>query len=177
MPIDRALSEGRRFDRGSAEWDDDNAVAEVVGPHRTMGCVIEISSSADVGSFRIYEEKGLRLVAYSSGAGLPWSPKTIAERNGYLDRLIADWTEVRHLMLLPMRPQVFDGIEFGCIGRQKLQLDIAAFGVDVIADQAAAMGLQAIPNDEKFAAAEMAAEILRKATSSGARTAPLTSLK
>jgi hypothetical protein len=43
---------------------------------------------ADVGSFRIYEEQGLRLVAYSSGAGLPWSPKTIAERNGYLDRLI-----------------------------------------------------------------------------------------
>ena len=38
-------------------------------------------------------------------------------------------------------PQVFDGIEFGCVGRQKLQLDIAAFGVDVIADQAAAMGL------------------------------------
>ena len=52
-------------------------------------------------------------------------------------------------MLLPMRPQVFDGIEFGCIGRQKLQLDIAAFGVDVIADQAAAMGLQAIPNDRE----------------------------
>ena len=51
------------------------------------------------------------------------------------------WTEVGHLMLLPMRPQVFDGIEFGCVGRQKLQLDIAAFSVDVIADQAAAMGL------------------------------------
>ena len=39
------------------------------------------------------------------------------------------WTEVGHLMLLPVRPQVFDGIEFGCIGRQKLQLDIAAFVV------------------------------------------------
>ena len=72
------------------------------------------------------------------------------------------WTEVGHLMLLPMRPQVFDGIEFGCIGRQKLQLDIAAFSVDVIADQAAAMGLQAIPNDEEFAAAEMAAEIFEE---------------
>lgn len=72
------------------------------------------------------------------------------------------WTEVGHLMLLPMRPQVFDGIEFGCIGRQKLQLDIAAFAVDVIADQAAAMGLQAIPNDEEFAAAEMAAEIFEE---------------
>jgi len=72
------------------------------------------------------------------------------------------WTEVGHLMLLPMRPEVFDGIEFGCIGRQKLQLDIAAFSVDVIADQAAAMGLQAIPNDEEFAAAEMAAEIFEE---------------
>ena len=72
------------------------------------------------------------------------------------------WTEVGHLMLLPMRPEVFDGIEFGCIGRQKLQLDIAALGVDVIADQAAAMGLQAIPNDEEFAAAEMAAEIFEE---------------
>ena len=65
-------------------------------------------------------------------------------------------------MLLPMRPQVFDGIEFGRIGRQKLQLDIAAFAVDVIADQAAAMGLQAIPNDEEFAVAEMAAEIFEE---------------
>ena len=46
--------------------------------------------------------------------------------------------------------------------KKKLQLDIAAFGLDVIADQAAAMGLQAIPNDEKFAAAEMAAEIFEE---------------
>jgi hypothetical protein len=34
----------------------------------------------------------------------------------------------------------------------ELQLDIAAFGVDAIADTAAAMDLQTIPNDEEFAA-------------------------
>ena len=61
-----------------------------------------------------------------------------------------------------MRPQVFDGIEFGCIGRQKFQLDIAAFGFDVIADQTAAMGLQTIPNDQEFTARQMAAEIFEE---------------
>jgi hypothetical protein len=71
------------------------------------------------------------------------------------------WTEAGHLMLRPMSPQVFDGIEFGCVGRQKLQLDIAAC-VDVIADQTAATGLQKIPNDEEFAAGELAAEIFEE---------------
>jgi hypothetical protein len=30
------------------------------------------------------------------------------------------WIEVGGLMLLPVGPQVFDGIEFGCLGRQKI---------------------------------------------------------
>ncbi len=87
------------------------------------------------------------------------------------------WTKVGHLMLLPIRPQVFDGIECGCVGRQKLQLNIATFGVDVIAHQAAAMGLQTIPNDKEFAAGQLAAEIFEEGDELGARTAPLTSLK
>ena len=77
------------------------------------------------------------------------------------------WTKVGHLMLLPMRPQVFDGIELGCVGRQKLQLNIATFGVDVIADQAATMGLQTIPNDKEFAAGQLAAEIFEESDELG----------
>lgn len=79
-------------------------------------------------------------------------------------------------MVLPMRPQVFDGIKFWCVGRQELQLDIAAFSVDIIADEAAAMGLQTIPNDKDLRPGSWR-RFLRKTTSSGARTAPLTSLK
>jgi hypothetical protein len=37
--------------------------------------------------------------------------------------LMATNYSTAHLMLLPMRPLVFDGIESGCVGRQKLQLD------------------------------------------------------
>ena len=77
------------------------------------------------------------------------------------------WAEVRHLVLLPMRPQVLDRIEFGRVGRQKFQLDVAALCIDVIAHQPAAMSLQPIPDDEQLAGGEMARETLEEGDALG----------
>ncbi len=76
-------------------------------------------------------------------------------------------TEVGHLVLLPMRPQVLDGIEFWRVGRQEFELYAAAFALDVISHKAAAMGLQTIPNDEELAAGEMAPKIFEKGNGFG----------
>jgi hypothetical protein len=72
------------------------------------------------------------------------------------------WTEVWHLVLFPMSPQVLDRIELWRIGRQEFKLDVAAFALDVAGDLAAAMGLQTIPNDEELAGSEMALKIFEK---------------
>ncbi len=61
-------------------------------------------------------------------------------------------TEVRQLMLLPMRPQVFDGVEFRRVGREACQLHGAVGRADVISDQAAAVRRQSVPDDESTCA-------------------------
>jgi hypothetical protein len=49
-------------------------------------------------------------------------------------------TEVWHLVLLPMRPQVLGWIELWRVWRQEFELHATAFACDVIAHEAAAMG-------------------------------------
>ena len=87
------------------------------------------------------------------------------------------WTEVWHLVLFPMSPQVLDRIELWRIGRQEFKLDVAAFALDVAGDLAAAMGLQTIQMMRSLRGARWRLRFLRKATISGARMVPLTSLK
>lgn len=55
-------------------------------------------------------------------------------------------------MLLAIAPDVFDRIEFRCIGRQTLQMDAAMLLGDVVPDQAAAVRGQAIPDDRQRSA-------------------------
>jgi|HubBroStandDraft_6_1064221.scaffolds.fasta_scaffold17980_2 hypothetical protein len=76
------------------------------------------------------------------------------------------WTEVGHLMLLPMRAHRYSTGLSSSAGTAETptQLDIATFRVDVIGDQAAAMVLQ---TKRSLRPGELAAEILRKTTSSG----------
>jgi hypothetical protein len=71
-------------------------------------------------------------------------------------------TEVWHVVLLPMGPQVLDRIELWRVGREEFKLYVAAFALDVVGDLAAAMGLQTIPNDEEPAGSEMAPKIFEK---------------
>lgn len=54
-------------------------------------------------------------------------------------------------MLFPMRPEVFDGIEFGGVGREPFELDGAVGRVDVIAHQMAAVRRESVPDDEQLA--------------------------
>lgn len=53
-------------------------------------------------------------------------------------------------MRLEMSPHVFDGIEFGSIGRQPLDLNASLGGGDEVFDQKAAMYGRAIPKDQDF---------------------------
>ena len=52
---------------------------------------------------------------------------------------------VGHRMSLQPCPQVFDGIEIGCVRRQEGDLDVAADGIEVVANQMAAVRPQSIP--------------------------------
>ena len=54
-------------------------------------------------------------------------------------------TEVRQFVLLPVRPKIFDGVQFRGIGGQKLQPEAATLLADEVPDQSATMTSQAIP--------------------------------
>lgn len=58
--------------------------------------------------------------------------------------------QIGDLMRLEMPPHVFDGIEFGRIGWQPLDLNASPGGGDVVFDQQAAMNGRAIPEDQDF---------------------------
>jgi|SRR3954471_3012182 len=64
-------------------------------------------------------------------------------------------TEVSQFVMLPMRPEVFDRVQLGCIGWQELQVDGALLALDILANQPAAMCLEPIPDDQKFSVAQM----------------------
>lgn len=59
--------------------------------------------------------------------------------------------KVRQLVLLPVTPDVFDGVEFRGIGRQELELDVAVLTIDVLFDESAAMRRQTVPDNQQFA--------------------------
>lgn len=69
--------------------------------------------------------------------------------------------QVRHFVLLPMSPEILDGIQLGRVARQVLQRDPAALRGDIVAHDVAAVGLEAIPNDEQLAR-EMALQVGEK---------------
>ena len=52
-------------------------------------------------------------------------------------------------MLFPVSPDVFDGIQFGSICRQVLDLNVTLQGVEVIPHETTAMRRQTIPNDQQ----------------------------
>jgi len=55
-------------------------------------------------------------------------------------------------MLLAISPDIFDRIEFRCIGRQPFQMDAVVLLSDVFPDQSAAVRGQSIPDDGEPAA-------------------------
>src|SRR5260221_4616652 len=73
-------------------------------------------------------------------------------------------TEVRQGMTFEMSPNVFDGIESRCVGRQLRQHEVTCSAFDVGAHGSAAMHCQAIPNHQQLAgnlAAKVAEELHR----------------
>lgn len=66
--------------------------------------------------------------------------------------------EVRQFMVLPVAPHVFDRIELRRVARERLQRDPAALRADVVVDDAAAVGGEAVPDDEQLAA-QMALQV------------------
>ena len=53
-------------------------------------------------------------------------------------------------MLLAVTPDIFDRIEFGCVGWEKLHLDAASLLLHKLSDQPAAMNRQPIPNHREL---------------------------
>ena len=64
-------------------------------------------------------------------------------------------TEVCQFVMLPMRPEVFDGIQLRSIGWQELQVDGALLALDILAHQPTAMRLEPIPDDQQLSVAQM----------------------
>ncbi len=64
-------------------------------------------------------------------------------------------------MVFPVSPHVLDRIEFGGVAGELLQGDPAALRGDVVPDDAAPVGRQAVPDHEQLAA-EMALEVREK---------------
>jgi len=59
--------------------------------------------------------------------------------------------QIGQFALLGVAKQVFDGIQFGCVGRKSLQHDAIAERLDIGAHQPAAMRRQAVPDDQQLA--------------------------
>src|SRR5208283_2620039 len=56
---------------------------------------------------------------------------------------------VRQFVLFPVRPDVFDGIQFGSIGRQVLDVNVTLQAIEVIPHQTTAMCRQTIPDNQQ----------------------------
>ena len=59
--------------------------------------------------------------------------------------------QVGEFALFHVRPDVFDGVKLWSIGRERLQHELLAARFDVVANDAAAVSGQAIPDDQKLA--------------------------
>ena len=53
--------------------------------------------------------------------------------------------------MFPPAPEVFDGVEFGCVGGEAFYPYVAALVAQELADFSAAVGGEAVPDDEEFA--------------------------
>src|SRR5512135_1062676 len=58
--------------------------------------------------------------------------------------------EVRQLMVLPVRPQVLDRVQFRSVGRKELHPQPPALLPDEVPDHSAAVTAQAIPDDQQL---------------------------
>jgi len=61
---------------------------------------------------------------------------------------VVSWTEVGKLVSFPVTPDVFDGIEFGSVGRQVLEREAPVLSRDKVPDHSATVLTQAIPDDQ-----------------------------
>ncbi len=86
-------------------------------------------------------------------------------------------TEIRHLVLFPVRPEVFDRVELRSIGREEFKLNLAALSVDPGAHQTAAMDLQTIPDDEQLAADQVPPQVSEEVEDLGGTDAALDQLE
>src|SRR5512146_426899 len=66
--------------------------------------------------------------------------------------------EVRQLMVLPVRPQVLDRVQFRSVGRKELQPQPPALLPYEVPDHSAAVTAQAIPDDQQLAS-QMAQQV------------------
>jgi hypothetical protein len=79
--------------------------------------------------------------------------------------------EVGQLVVLPVPPDELDGIQLGGICRQPFEGDPAVLRVDELADEAAPVHGEAIPNDQQLAR-HMAQEVLQELDSLRAADRP-----
>ncbi len=61
------------------------------------------------------------------------------------------WTQIGKLMLFPVAPHVFDGIELGRVSRESFQRDATPLLRHKLLDPSAAVSRKPIPDDEKIA--------------------------
>lgn len=59
--------------------------------------------------------------------------------------------KIGHLVLLEVSPNIFGGVELGCVGGQKLHLDVPVKRFDKLPHQAALVHSQPIPDDQQLA--------------------------
>ena len=53
-------------------------------------------------------------------------------------------------MVLPIAPQILDGVELRCVRRQKLEDDAALLRFDVFLHQTTPVAAQAVPDDQEL---------------------------
>jgi hypothetical protein len=54
-------------------------------------------------------------------------------------------------MVFAMRPEIFDGVQFRCVGRQVLDQQPASLVTDELLGESATMGWQTIPHQQEVA--------------------------
>ncbi len=86
-------------------------------------------------------------------------------------------TEIRHLVLFPVRPEVFDRVELRSIGREEFKLNLAVLGVNPCAHQTAGMDLQTIPDYEQLAADQVPPQVSEEVEDLGGTDAALDQLE
>src|SRR5437660_9084926 len=84
----------------------------------------------------------------NESAASPQATQSGASAGAQLSEVL--WAEVGHCRFLPIAPQVLDGIEFGCIGRQAFQVDTSLLSLDELRNGTTPVRAQAVPYDQKI---------------------------